>query len=104
MTNELLEISRLEKKLNNHLKECKDNQLTYATIQKVNKSLENFYQAKKELDETIKDFINLDAINKIKEEYKDVQELLNYFKTTDVAQRLKDIEMEIAILKEGGNI
>lgn len=104
MSNELLEIAKLEQKLNNHLKECKNNQLTYATIQKVNKSLEKFYEAKKELDETIKDFIDMDAINKIKEEYKDVQKLLNYFKTTDVEQRLHSLEMEIAILKEGGNI
>ena len=104
MTNELLEISRLEKKVNEHLKECKDNQLTYATIQKVNKSLEKFYEAKNELDKTIKDLVDLDTINKIKDEYKDIQELLNYFKTTDVAQRLHDLELEIAILKEGGNI
>lgn len=104
MNIEYLERNKLEQKLNKHLEECKVNQLTYAAIQKVNKSLENFYQAKKEIEETIKDFVNLDAINKIKEEYKEIQELLNYFKSTDVSQRLHDLELEIAILKEGGNI
>lgn len=104
MTSADFELDKLKKKLEEHLKDTNANTVTRAEIQNVKNIIQKFYEDKKELDEKLNILkLNTD-VDKVNEQYKQISETLAFFKSCNMEQRLKDIEMDIAILKEGGNI
>lgn len=104
MTQETIAIEKLNAKVEALSKQLKENTVTYATIQNLKNTLEKFYEDKKVLDEKLNTLkLNLD-IDRVNKQYEEIQEILSLFKSCNMEQRLKDIETDIAILKEGGNI